>query len=287
MVLGGRNVEMVYSQSRNAFYDSFYDARADSNRVLSVKANETVVTTVTLNGTPSVLTQPKRRVTAPTGTMPINQYVVSGATGTVITADQWEDYGGSLKIAISPTVPNSADITLVGPTADIPGNAGPYKLAYTASGTDYAALNIGGSGVLISNQTLKLQTGADPLKVTNEVAKTVTNPFIDTLQRAYDRGIWTASTAAGPTVTLSGSIPVSALSSFGITAGSLVSYRDSIYRITDCTIGNLGVNFTAVRHVTVEDVDTVWAGETVGDFDAAWSDNDVSDTSIMPLYRPV
>lgn len=283
MILGGRNVEMVYSNSRNAFYDSFYDARNDSNRVLSVKANETVVTTVTLNGTPSVLVQPKRRVTAPTGTMPIGQYVVSGATGTVITADQWEDYGGSLKIAISPTVPNAADVTLVGPSSDIPGNAGPYKLAYTAAGTDYAALNIGGSGVLFSNKTLKLQTGADPLKVTNDVAKTVTNPFMDTLERAYDRGIWTASLAAGPTVALSGSIPVSALSSFGITAGSLVSYRDSIYRITDCTIGNLGVNFTAVRHVTVEDVDTVWAGKNVGQFDTEWYGSDVSDTSIMPL----
>lgn len=284
MILGGRNIEMVYSQSRNAFYDSFYDAQADSNRVLSVKANETVVTTVTLNGTPSVLSQPKRRVTAPTGTMSTNQYVVSGATGTIITADQWEDYGGSLKIAISPTVPNAADVTLVGPSSDIPGNAGPYKLAYTASGTDYAALNIGGSGVLFTSNTLKLQTGTDPLKVTNDVAKTVTNPFIDTLERAYDRGIWTASLASGPTVTLSGSIPVSALSSFGITAGSLVSYRDSIYRITDCTIGNLGVNFTAVRHVTVEDFDAIWNGSTVGNFDLLWSDYQTSDNSIRPLW---
>lgn len=282
MVLGGRNVEIVYSDSSTTSL-AFYNARNDSNRVLSVKAKETVTTTVTLNGTPSILWQPIRSTAAPTGNLPNNRYVVSGATGTIIPANQWEDYGGSLKVTISETVPNSADIILTGPIQDIPGNAGPYKIAYTASGTDYAALNIAGFGVTLNNKTLKLQTGADPLKVSNDVAKTITNPFIDTLERAYDRGIWAANNAAGPTVTLTGTIPVSAISSFGIAAGSLVSYRDSAYRITDCTIGNLGVNFTAVRHVTVEEFDAIWAGKSVEFYDMYWEGHDSSDTTIAPL----
>lgn len=282
MILGGRNVEIVYSNPGTTAVN-FYDARADSNRVLSVKANERVTTTVTLKGSPSILWQPIRITSAPTGSIQTGRYLVSGNTGTIISANQWEDYGGSLKVKISDTVPNAADIVLTGPRQDIPGNAGPYKLAYTAAGTDYAALSLLGYGVTIDSKTLKLQTGADPLKVTNDVAKTVTNPFIDTLERAYDRGLWAANQAAGPTVTLTGSIPVSAIESFGLTAGSLVSYRDSIYRITECTVGNLGVNFTAVRHVTVADVDTVWAGKNVGQFDTEWYGSDVSDTSIMPL----
>jgi len=70
---------------------------------------------------------------------------------------------------------------------------------------------------------------------------------------------------------------------FGLVAGSRVRYRDSIYRIVDVTIGNLAVDFTAVRHVTVEDFDELWAGKSVGLHDAMWDGYDTSDQIIAPL----
>lgn len=285
IMLGGRNVEVVYSGATNGDRSIFYSARTDDNRVLTVKANESLTTTVTLNGTPTILTRPSRTTSISTLSNPYNgYYYVSAANGSGVAASQWEDYGGSIRIEISKTIPNSADIILTGPSQDIPSNIGPYKIAYTADGTDYAALTIAGSGVLTNNKTLKLLTGADQLKVPQDVAKTVTNPFIDTQVRAYDRGIHLASAASGPTVTLSGTIPVSAITSFGLNAGSFISYRDSKYRVNDVTIGSLAVSFNASRYVTVGDFDAIWNGYTAEVHDITWSNHDTSDQIIAPLY---
>jgi hypothetical protein len=203
----------------------------------------------------------------------------------------WEYHGGDLRVAIAPDDPNALEITLVGP--DTIGNIfggsgalypGPYKVAKTSGdGNDYAALNITGYGIGFEKETLKMITAADPDKVSQDVAKTITNPFVDTLERAYDRGIWASVSASGPVVTMSGTIPVSNISGFGLVAGSLIRYRDSIYRVTDVTIGNIGVNFNATRHVTVQDADTLWSGDTVGKFDLMWAGFDTSDEVIAPL----
>lgn len=281
MILSGRHVEMVYSNAYPIDNGELYSAREDSNRIISVKYNEIITTTVSVTGTPTVIYPPTRSTTPPNGA---GQYCISASDGLQVGSLLWERYGGKLQVAISATVENAIDITLTGPTSTIPGVTGPFSLAYSDGGTQYGALSIKGSGVKTANQTLKLLTGADQTKVTQDVAKTITNPFVNTLEQAYDRGLWLAANASGPQVRLSGTISVNNVEAFGLVAGSLVFYRDSTYRITDATIGNLGVSFNAVRHVTVFDFDVRWYAGTVGDHDTVWLDKQTSDHTIQP-YR--
>ena len=292
MTLTGRNVEVVYSNSVSIVNEELYSARDDSNRVISVKAGETITTTVPISGTPAVVNLPARGTSAVNG---IGQYSIAYSTGAQVPQSLWAHYGGRLDVKISETADNAIDITLYGPSDGtgifdrLPGDTGsitypgPYKLAYVAAGSDYAALSITGSGIKITPKTLKIRTAADPLKVAQDIAKTITNPFISTKTQAYDRGSWAVQEASGPRVSLSASIPVSHVSSFGLIAGSLIKYRDSIYRVTDANVGNLVVSFNAVRHVTVDDFDTLWNGKNVESHDLTWLGYDASDQVIAPL----
>lgn len=287
--LSGRNVDIIYSNAQAFGYDELYNARNDNNRVLSVKASETITTTVEVAGTPTFVSLPYFSYDV-NGQIGEGEYFVCASNGTPIPRQIWGDYGGKLEVFISEATPNAIDIKLTGPTSvdgtfngNTPLYAGPYKVAYSSGNTDYAALSIVGSGVKTVKTTLKLLTAADPNKVSQETAKTITNVFIVTQQQAYDRGINAAIDASGPRVTMSASVPVTAVNSFGLVAGSRAYYRDSIYRINDATIGNLGVSFNASRYVTVADFDAVWDGKTVGSHDLMWLGYDDSDQLIAPL----
>jgi len=296
ITMSGRSVEVVYTNATIIVNQEIYNAKTDNNRVLSVKAGETITTTVEVNGNPAIVNIPTRTtgIGALTG---LGQYAIADSNGVAVPYNVWAKYGGRVDVTLSDTASNAIDITLTGPYSTdgifnktvINGTdaaelyPSPYKLAFTADGTDYAALSIVGSGIKITNQTLKLRTAADPNKVAQDVAKTITNPFISDSTQAYDRGIYAAADIAGPRVMLSASVPVSTVNSFGLVAGSRIRYRDSIYRVMDATIGNLAVNVNAVRHVTLNDFDTLWLGRTVGLHDAMWAGYDTTDQVIAPL----
>ena len=289
--LGGRNVEVVYTNALSVVNQELYNARDDNNRIISVKVDEKITTTVEMSGTPTVVNLPSRSTIPANG---IGQYSVIDNDGTPVPEYLFAACGGRVDVQLNPTVLNAIDITLYGPssTAEIlggtpfggttPAYVGPFKLAYS-SGNEYAALSITGSGVKTTPATLKIRTGADPEKVAQDVSKTITNQFIVTKTQAYDRGSWAIFEASGPKVGLSLSIPVTSITSFGLAAGSLIYYRDSIYRVNDASIGNLVVNINATRYVTVKDFDLVWDGKTVGSHDTMWLGFDASDQVIAPL----
>lgn len=290
--LGGRNVEVIYTNALSVVNQELYSAFSDSNRVISVKAGETITTTVAISGTPTVVNLPTRSPQPASG---VGEYSIVDSAGHPVPEYLWAKWGGRLDVQLNPELLNSIDITFYGAydgtgifswntvTTDPVEYPGPYKLAYTAAGSDYAALSITGSGVKTTPSTLKIRTGADPEKVAQDVSKTITNQFIVTKTQAYDRGSWAIFEASGPKVTLSLTIPVSAVDSFGLVAGSLIYYRDSIYRVNDASVGNLTVSINASRHVTVEDFDLVWDGKTVGSHDLMWLGFDASDQVIAPL----
>lgn len=288
MTLSGRSVEVVYSNAISVTNQELYNARDDNNRVLSVKAEETITTTVPISGTPTVINLPSR------GTTPVNgvgQYSIAFSTGAQVPEYLWAKWGGRVDVKISETAINAIDITLTGPSStdgtfngETPLYPGPYKIAYSSGSSDYAALSITGAGVKTTPATLKVNTAADYDKVAQDVAKTINNPFIVSKPQAYDRGLWAVAEASGPNVSLSCSIPVSSINTFGLVAGSLIRYRDSIYRVNDATIGNLVVSINATRYVKVSDFDAVWDGKTVGLHDALWGGYDTSDQVIRPLW---
>lgn len=256
-----------------------YDARSDDNRILSVGAAETNTTTVQTNAYLTAILQPSRTTTFIPGQ---GTYYIIDSTGLPIVANQWEDYGGSLSVAINADNPGAIDVTLVGPREEIPSTTAPYSMAVSDGENQYAALSILGSGIVADPKTLNLLTGADPDKVTQQVAFSITNPFINTVEQAYDSGIWASLDGSGPRVGLSISVPTADIDGFGLVAGSLIHYADCDYRVASATIGRLRTQLECVRHVTVGNFDDAWAGETVGDHDTAWDGYLCEDQVILP-----
>jgi hypothetical protein len=210
-------------------------------------------------------------------------YYVVDSTGLPVVADQWEDYGGNVQVALDPDNAGAIVITLTGPGIEIPSTTSPYSLAVSDGVNQYAALSILGSGIVGQPKTLNLLTGVNANIPSLEVGPTINNPFISTIGLALDTGIWATVDIGGPKMMLSFSVPTASLSGFGLTAGALVSYNSSIYRVTTGSIGRVATTLTCARHATVADSDAIWASQDVSDFDAFWDGYLSEDNKIIPL----
>ena len=286
--LSGRQINIAYSNSY--FVDGLiYDAEADGNNPISVQAGATTVTSVKHTVHPISVEQPTRYLATGTGSgayftgpLPDGTYFVVDSTGLPIAANQWEDYGGSVSVEIDHEDPSAIEITVVGPYVEIPSTTGPYTLAASDGENEFAALKIKGTGVYAGDNILGLLTGVDTVKYTRAIVNTITNPFISTVEQAYDRGVWAAQKASGPVVTMNANIPTSSISGIGLTCGSLVLYRKNTYRITSCSIGSVSSSINAERYVTVADVDALWSGQDVTDYDGVWGTYECQDQIIFP-----
>lgn len=252
--LSGKQINIPYSNS--AFVDGIvYDAASDGNNIISVAAGATTITSVKHTVNPITLLQPSISETWP---IEVNQYYVIDSAGVRLLASEWYGYGGSVSVNIDPDDPAAIQITVVGPYTEVTLAGGPYELAASDGANKYASLKIGGTGVYAGESVLGLLTGIDPEKYTRATVNTISNPFISTEAEAYDRGLWAAQKASGPVITLSAQIPASSIDGIGLTCGSLVNYRNSTYRIVSCSISGIAASITAERHVTVDDVNSIW-----------------------------
>lgn len=278
-LMSGRVVEIEYTNAVPVNLGTIYDAAAEGDRVFTVAHNEIKSESVSLDFSAQSVIQP-----APTGTYPnpIGTYYITDSEDQVVSPVDWVDGGGSVKVAIDPENADVMIVTLTGPGAEIPGSPGPYKIGNKVAAIDRGTLKIIGSGLSTNVQTLSLLTGANPDKTPQIVSTTITNPAIANLESAYDRGIW-SSLLATVQITLSGTIPISAVTRFGLAAGSIITYADNSYRITSISMGNMDADFTAEAFVTVNDYSAHWADKTVGDHDAHWAGYDAQDERIMPF----
>ena len=112
---------------------------------------------------------------------------------------------------------------------------------------------------------------------------TVQHPFIDTLQRAYDRGVWATDQAGGSSVTISFTVSEDELDGLGVTPGALFTHQACTCRITDVEWGNVGAKITATRHTTLGQVDSAWSGQTLGTSDTFWDGYTLGDRNLQPL----
>jgi len=290
-VLGGTSIDVVYTNSQGTTASrsltsraEIYDAYDDQNRVLSVKIGETNTTTIDTGHSLLSVLQPQPMVSTTTIPNTTGYYHVCGSDGVPIGAALWEAYGGGIEVSINADNDKAIDVKLIGPRTQIAALGDTYSIAYSSGEKRYAALSIMGTALKITPKTLHLQTGADPVKTAGSTVKTINNPFISKLEQAYDAGIWASLSTSGPKVTISGTIPITSIDGLGLVAGSLVAFRDSIYRIVDATIGNMTINFTAERHVTVGNFDSFWTGRLVELHDSMWAGFDVQDQVIAPFY---
>lgn len=281
--LSGKAINIPYTEAYYVF-GTVYDAADDSNNVISVKAGETTVTSVKHNVHPLYIEQPDFYPGTDWLTTPIG-YAVMDSSGYYLNADEWLGYGGSVTVNIDPDDNAAIQITVTGPDSDVTLAGGPYELAVSDGKTKYAALTILGSGVYSGDSVLNLITGIDPEKYTRATINTITNPFISTLEQAYDRGVWASHKASGPVVSMNATIPTSAVTAIGETCGSLIQYRNSTYRVLQTTIGNVSTSITCERFVTVTDMDALWGSKTVAEYDSFWGSYECQDQSIFPYME--
>jgi hypothetical protein len=254
--LSGRQINIPYTDAY--FVEGvIYDSAADGNNIISVGAGETTVTVVKYDIHPISLLQPLL-VNGTEWPTVANQYTVMDSTGLYLNAAEWTDYGAYVSVQIAPDDPSGIEITVKGPYTDVTLAGGPYRIAVSEGQNEFASLKIGGTGVYSGSNVLQLRTGLDPEKYTRATVNTITNPFINTIEQAYDRGVWASNKASGPVVTLSATIPTGDLVAIGSTPGALIDYNQSTYRVLSDTVSNVATSLVSEYYVTVDRVDALW-----------------------------
>lgn len=274
----GRSIDIINYNIQDEAFGTIYDA-SDDGKIFSVQPGETLVEQVQISSYPYQLVQPTLTSIAPA---PPGTYYVIGSDDLPVAQAQWEAYGGSVTVAVNADSNSILDVTISAPSG-IPGVDGPFSLAISDGGTTYPAFSVLGYGVFSEPETVNILTGADHATTAADVAATINNIFMDSIERCYDRGIWSTSWHSGPTVTLSGVIPTSAVPSFALIPGRMFTLRDCLYRISSADIGAAVTSIRATRHASVGDVDLVWSGQTVADFDSVWSEEKCSSFKTRPL----
>lgn len=280
----GRSVDFQNYNTDSGYNVTLFDA-STTGTILQVNPSETVTQTIQTTSYPTIVSQP-----TPTDVFPAppGTYRVMGSDNLPVVAAQWTFYGGSVSVGINPDSPNSLDVTITAP-ASIPGVPAPYSFAVSDGSTNYPQFSVIGSGVTTNPETVNILAGADWSKTTQEVAASVDNVAHSDLAMIYKRCTWALTQASGPRIVLSATVPTSATAGFGLTEGSLVSFKESTYRVTSANIGNALTEITASRHVTVAEFDVLMAadGVQVGEFDTFWAGNDCEDLKIKSLRRVV
>lgn len=264
----------------NPYDTPLYDAYEDNNRILSVASGETAEYIIDTGYYARTVYQPIPSDVYPT---PPGTYYVSDSTHLPIVAQQWLDYGGKVEADVTDT--GQLRVRITAPAEDIPSSTGPYYLASSDGATRYGELKINGIGIVSKPVQLRLPTGADRTRVLNEVAQSVSMPWIVTKQDAYTAANRMSIKASGAAPTLSFTTSFKVINALGITAGSIVRFKDGLYRVISCTMNRGGVSVQLDPWTTVEAFDDVWSGATVGDFDTQWTGRYIRDFNQKPLKR--
>lgn len=216
-------------------------------------------------------------------------YAVAGADNLPVTAAQWLDRGGSLRVE---TTQDPSVIRVIIDGARIPSLA-PFRIAMVepSSGTYYNALHITGEGVSTRPETLTLPTGVPVSETGEEAGVSVDNPFINTLAQAYTAGIYTVAANTGPALSLSGSAvdlvdadgPVA---HFGYLPGARIMSDTANFRINSVTTTEHVASYDAAIDTTIGDFNARWNGATIAQFNAEWSVlENLKDFRTKPLRR--
>jgi len=70
---------------------------------------------------------------------------------------------------------------------------------------------------------------------------------------------------------------------FGSIAGACLRYGDSSYRVLRADYGPLSVNMALTRCAPIADFNTVWAGQTIAQFNAAMGEMNLAQHAVRPL----
>jgi len=280
-LFGGQQI-VVYAQNPRAGGGIVFDASTQNTRFQIDVGQSREVVVNTLNYPVSV------DALVPTSTLPVlpGQYYVLDSLGVNVPAATWTSAGASVTPALGDS-PGQVKFTLTGPGAAISGYTGPFTFADSLTSTGEAALTLTGTGTFTTPVPYTFGTGADPTKTTTLFAPTIRNFAIADITQVAKVTPAAIEDVSGVAVTVSFSMPTADLNGFGLSAGSLFYAEDSRYRIKSVRFGVLKADVTAVRHVTLDDIDDALTGLTYDQQDAIWAGYSYNDRTIKPLALTV
>jgi hypothetical protein len=167
--------------------------------VYQVESGETLVVDIPVDGYLTSVDQPVAQdLVAKNYSGSTSVYSASGNDGLPVTAEFWNDFGGSVTAELKQN--NTViELTIVGP--DFPALS-PYSLGVSDGSTSYSTLRIIGDGVFFERKLLKVNTGVTPSISARELGPEIDNPFVNTLEQAWDVGVKTRQMYALPRHTL-------------------------------------------------------------------------------------
>jgi hypothetical protein len=276
-LFGGQQIVMV-AQNPTAGGGIVFDASTQNTRFqIDVGQQQTVIVN-TLNYPASV------DALLPSDVVPSlpGQYYVLDALGVHVPATTWLAAGGSVTPAVGDT-PGQVKFTLTGPTAAITGYTGPFTFADSTASTGRAALTLTGQGVFTAPHSYTFETGANPTKTTQLVARTINNFAIADMAQVARVAPAAIDDVSGYNVEVTFEIFTTDLLGFGLTQGAIFSAEDSKYRVKTIQWGALKSQITGTRHITLDDLDAATTGLTVDQRDEIWTGYSADDRGIKPL----
>lgn len=265
----------------------FTPAGEDDPQIISVNAGETSVTDLKINGWVASVNQPVAAMgVGPEARVDNGAYQILGSDGLPVTPGTWNDQGGSVVVSttddptiirISVTAPNA--VYLSGVEGDV--RPSPYSIAVNYDDVTRTSLHITGKGVLFKTQTLSVATGVEEGITYEKVGATVDNPFVSSLDDAWDIGVRAAQYYAGSNQSASFSIADS--QDIDSVLGARVLGDAIQYRVNSVSWSNGQYAVSCSGLVTIDDFDILWAGLTIADFDAAWVGKTISEFDTLPL----
>jgi hypothetical protein len=167
--------------------------------VYQVESGETVVVDIPVDAYLTSIDQPVAQdLVAKNYSGSSSVYSVSGNDGLPVTAAFWNDFGGSVTAELKQN--NTViELTIVGP--NFPALS-PYSLGVSDGSTAYSTVRIIGDGVFFERKLITINTGVTPSISAREVGPEIDNPFVSTLEQAWDVGVKTRQMYALPRHTL-------------------------------------------------------------------------------------
>lgn len=203
----------------------------------------------------------------------VGQYAVLDSQGLVVDPMWWRTNGGRVDVSLAYDSFNEVIIRIYGARLDSNGYIGPFRLGRVVGNNEIApALQVTGAGVFVNKETVTIRTGVSSEQTSTITDGSIDNVFLSNANLAYTRGLDAACAAAGPVVTLTGSISYSYIDGgqeFGLVAGGRIRFGGNIFRITNVKISSAAIQFTALADMVFSDIIDLYS-YTFDDFNSTY-----------------
>lgn len=219
-------------------------------------------------------------------------YAVAGSDGLPLKAKQWTDGGGKLSVKVVDA--NTLEVTI---KASRSTQYAPYSIAMSAGPSDmYSSLRIVGTGYFYTRRRLETQTGADPDLASAEMGATVDNRFTTNYTKAERMLLATAQEYGAPRLKVdvqAGGVewdePTKGVVGgqlLGNVAGARLMHGGVNYRVDSVTTTADGVSYSGSGDHIIADVNAIWAGRTMAEWNAHFAGLRMRDFNVEPLSSP-